>query len=76
MSLGTVVVCYDQVRLQVSQGFRCRDSKTHELISPDSSIDPLVTSQSGVWCKLVPMSCGEAPQSVQMSLGSPNTPCL
>ena len=23
----------------------------HELISPDSDIDPLVTSQSGVWCK-------------------------
>ena len=23
----------------------------HELISPDSAIDPLVTSQSGVWCK-------------------------
>ena len=22
-----------------------------ELISPDSAIDPLVTSQSGVWCK-------------------------
>ena len=23
----------------------------HELILPDSAIDPLVTSQSGVWCK-------------------------
>ena len=23
----------------------------HELIPPDSAIDPLVTSQSGVWCK-------------------------
>ena len=44
--LNGVVVCHDQVRLQVSQGFRCR-----ELISPDSAIDPLVTSQSGVWCK-------------------------
>ena len=25
-SLVVVVVCHDQVRLQVSQGFRCRDS--------------------------------------------------
>ena len=24
--LVVVVVCHDQVRLQVSQGFRCRDS--------------------------------------------------
>ena len=24
--IGPVVVCHDQVRLQVSQGFRCRDS--------------------------------------------------
>ena len=24
--LSVVVVCHDQVRLQVSQGFRCRDS--------------------------------------------------
>ena len=45
----------------------------HELISPDSAIDPLVTSQSGVCCK---RTSGEAPQSVQMSLGSPNTLCL
>ena len=37
-----VVVCHDQVRLQVSQGFRCRDSETHELISPDSAIDSVV----------------------------------
>ena len=23
----------------------------HELIPPDSAIDPMMTSQSGVWCK-------------------------
>ena len=23
----------------------------HKLISPDSALDPLVTSQSGMWCK-------------------------
>ena len=28
----------------------------HELISPDSAIDPLVTSQSGVCCKLTGVS--------------------
>ena len=28
----------------------------HELISPDSTIDPLVTSQSGVWCKRTDVS--------------------
>ena len=28
----------------------------HELISPDSAIDPLVTSQSGVWCKRTDVS--------------------
>ena len=50
LCLVVVVVCHDQVRLQVSQDFDCRDSLTHELISPDSAIDPLVTSQSGVWC--------------------------
>ena len=38
----------------------------HELVSPDSAIDPL----------LCLTSCGEAPQSVQMSLGSLNTLCL
>ena len=49
----------------------------HELISPDSAMDPLVKSQSGVYCKRTSVtSCGEAPQSVQMSLGSPNTLCL
>ena len=49
----------------------------HELISPDSAIDPLVTSQSAICCKRTSVtSCGEAPQSVQMSLGSPNTVCL
>ena len=51
-----VVVCHDQVRRKVSQGSRCQDSRcrgsyTHQLIPPDSAIDPLVTSQSGVWCK-------------------------
>ena len=46
-----VVVFHDQVRRQVSQGSHCRGSYTHELISPDSAIDLLVTSQSGVWCK-------------------------
>ena len=51
-----VVVCHDQVRLQVSQGFRCRDSKTHELIPQEYAIDPLVTSQSGVWCKRTDVS--------------------
>ena len=49
--LVNVVVCHDQVRRQVSQGLRCRDSQAHELIPPDSAIDPLVPSQSGVWCK-------------------------
>ena len=38
-----VVVCNGQVRW--------RGSLMHELISPDSAIDPLVTSQSGVCCK-------------------------
>ena len=51
LSVVVVVVCHDQVRLQVSQGFRCRYSQTHELISPDFAIDPLVTSQPAVWCK-------------------------
>ena len=51
-----VVVCHDQVRLQVSQGFCCRDSLTHELISQDSATVPLVTSQSGVWCKRTDVS--------------------
>ena len=44
-----VVVCHDQIRCQVSQGSRCRGSQTHESIPPDSAIDPLVTSQLGVW---------------------------
>ena len=46
-----------------------------ELISTDSVIDPLVTSHSGVCCKRTSVShpAGKAPQSVQMSLGSPNT---
>ena len=70
-----VLVCHDQVRLQVSQGFRCRDSYTHELIPPDSAIDPLVTSQSDVWCKQTDVS-HLVVKSVQMSIGSPNTLCL
>ena len=28
----------------------------HELISPDSAIDPLVANQSGVWCKRTDVS--------------------
>ena len=28
----------------------------HELIPPDSAIDPLVTSQSGVWCNRTDVS--------------------
>ena len=28
----------------------------HELISPDSAINPLVISQSGVWCKQTDVS--------------------
>ena len=28
----------------------------HKLIPPDSAIDPLVTSQSGVWCKRTDVS--------------------
>ena len=28
----------------------------HELISPDSAIDPLMTSQLGVWCKRTDVS--------------------
>ena len=51
-----VVVCHDQVRRQVSQGSRCRGSLMHELISPDSAIYPLVTSQSGVCCKRTSVS--------------------
>ena len=51
-----VVVCHDQVRCQVSQGFHCRDSQTHELIPPDSAKDPLMTSQLGVWCKRTDVS--------------------
>ena len=51
-----VVVCYGQVRRQVSQGSRCQGSLIHELISPDSAIDPLVTSQSGVCCKRTSVS--------------------
>ena len=49
----------------------------HELISPDSAIDPLVTKS--VWCLLQANKCltsCEVPQSVQMSLDSPNTICL
>ena len=46
--LYVVVVCYDHIRRQVSQGSRCRGSYTHEIILPDSAIDPMVTSQSGV----------------------------
>ena len=40
----------------------------HELISPDSAIDPLVTRQSGVFLQVNKCltSCGEAPQYVQL----------
>ena len=49
----------------------------YELIPPDSAIDPLVTSQSGVCCKQTSVShLVVNPQSVQMSLCSPNTLCL
>ena len=37
------------------QVFR-RSFSTYELIPPDSAIDPLVTSQSDVWCKLTGVS--------------------
>ena len=47
----------------------------HELISPDSAIDPLVTSQSGVCCKQTSVS-HLVVKSVQILLGSPNTLCL
>ena len=50
-SCVVVFVCHSQVRRHVSQGSRCRGSLMHELISLDSAIDPLVTSQSGVCCK-------------------------
>ena len=48
----------------------------HELISPDSAIDPLVTSQSGICCKTNKCltSCGEVPQSLQMSPWFSKTP--
>ena len=62
------VVCHGRVRRQVSQGSRCRGSLMHELISPGSAINPLVTKSVGCLT-----SCGEAPQYVQMSIGSPNT---
>ena len=61
-----VLVCHDQLRRQVSQGFRCRDSKTYELIPPDTVIDSLVTSQLDVWCK----------RTYGLHLGSPNILCL
>ena len=49
----------------------------HELISPDSAINRLATSQSGVSCKRTSVSHLVVKiQSVQMSLGSPNTLCL
>ena len=54
--LVAVVVCRCQVRRQVSKGSRCRGSLMHELISPDSAIDPLVISQSGVCCKRTSVS--------------------
>ena len=77
--IPVVVVCHGQVRPQVSKGSRCRGSYTYGFIPPASAIDPLVTSQSGVRFKRTSVSrhvlC-EAPQSVQMSLGSPNTLCL
>ena len=59
-SYDVVVVCHDQVRRQVSQGFRCHD------------IGCVVQSNRCL------TSCGEAPQSVHVSLGSPNsyTLCL
>ena len=46
-----VVVFHGYVRRQVSQGSRCRGSLMHELISPESAIDRLVPSQSGVCSK-------------------------
>ena len=51
-----VVVCHGPVRRQISQGFRCRGSLMHELISSDSAMDPLVTSQSGICCKRTSVS--------------------
>ena len=51
-----VVACHGEVRRQVSPGFRCRGSLMHEMISPDSVIDPLVTSQSGVCCNRTSVS--------------------
>ena len=49
----------------------------HELIPPDSAMDPLVTSQFDVRCKQKKCltSYGEAPRSVQMPFRSPNTLC-
>ena len=44
IGVPVVVVCHDQVR---------RGSETHKLIPPDSAIDPLVISQSSVWCKYI-----------------------
>ena len=67
------VVGHDQVCHQVSQGFRCRDSLTHKL-RHRSSGDKLV--ECVVQANRCLTSCGETPQSVQMSLGSPNTLCL
>ena len=47
---SVVVVCHGHDRRQVIQASRCRGSLMHESVSPDSAIDPLVTSQSGVCC--------------------------
>ena len=41
---------------QVSRGSCCRGSRTYELIAPDSTLDPLETSPSGVRCKRTSIS--------------------
>ena len=50
----------------------------HESMLPDSAIDPQVTSPSGLRCKPTSVSrlVVKLPQSIQLSLGSPNTLCL
>ena len=47
-----VVGCHDQVRRQVSQGSRNSVVEVAKRANrSQSAIDPLVTSQSAVWCK-------------------------
>ena len=77
---SNVVVFHDkdEVRCQIIQSSCRRGISTQELIPLDSAIDPQVSSPwvCALQVNMCLTSCGEAPQSVQMALGSPNTLCL